>query len=409
MNNTPKVYFALPVMDESDNLSQLLSDIEYQDYQNIALHVCVNQYNHWWNEDDKLHICSDNAKSLEILSSNFSFPTKIIDKSSPNNGWHKKKGGVGHARKVIMDDISQVAKPTDIIISIDADTRYPKNYVTSIVEYFQQNKKSLGLAIPYYHKSDNLITKRLILRYEIYMRYYLINMLRIKNPFAFTAIGSAMACTAGSYKKVGGLTPVMSGEDFYFLQKLAKSGTVGIWCNTLAYPSSRFSDRVLFGTGPALIKGNNGDWDSYPIYHYKFFDQVEKTYSQFADIFDNKNPILPMEEFLRKQFNQDNLWEPIKNNYKDVNNFVRGCQNKADALRILQFLRSQQNNISLSDEEILVAYLQKYYSNIDLKNKIGVLDNLSFEHTNIDIISRLRDLLFDIEMKTRKEFNNGIN
>lgn len=396
-------------MDESENMSQLLNDIESQHYQDIALYVCVNQYDHWWDEKDKHHICTDNAKSLEILSTNFSFSTKVIDRSSPNNGWQKKKGGVGHARKTIMDTISKVANSTDIIISIDADTRYPANYATSIVNYFQQNKSSLGLAVPYYHKSDNVSTKRLILRYEIYMRYYLINMLRIKNPFAFTAIGSAMACTVGSYKKVGGLTPVKSGEDFYFLQKLAKSGKVGIWCDTIAYPSSRFSNRVLFGTGPALIKGNNGDWNSYPIYHYKFFDQVEKTYSRFADIFDNKNPELPMEIFLQKQFNQKNLWEPIKNNYKDINNFVRGCYNKADALRILQFLRSQQNEIHLSDEEILVSYLHKYYPNEDFSNKIGILDNLSFEHTNIEIISKIRDLLFDIEMKTRKEYNNDNN
>ena len=117
----------------------------------------------------------------------------------------------------------------------------------------------LGLAIPYYHKLiGNPVNDRLILRYEIYMRHYLLNMLEIGNPYAFTAIGSAMAAKVSAYRKVGGLAPVKSGEDFYFIQKLKKNGKVGNWCETTAFPSSRFSNRVIFGTGRALIKGNAG-------------------------------------------------------------------------------------------------------------------------------------------------------
>ena len=81
----------------------------------------------------------------------------------------------------------------------------------------------IGLAVPYYHKLIGDATDRLILRYEIYMRCYLINLLRIQNPYAFTALGSAMAVTVRAYRKAGGLTPVKSGEDFYFLQNLISS------------------------------------------------------------------------------------------------------------------------------------------------------------------------------------------
>ncbi len=402
MNNNSIAYFALPLMDESVNLQGLIKDIETQDYPHKVLVACVNQYNHWWDDENYKHICIDNSKSLEILKNITGIKVIILDNSSKGNGWSRKKGGVGRARKVIMDTISQVALPNDIIISIDGDTRYPQGYATSVVNYFNRNRGASGLAIPYYHRLTNKVTDRLILRYEIYMRYYLINMLRIENPYAFTAVGSAMACTVEAYRKSGGLTPVAAGEDFYFLQKLSKRGVVGIWCDTMAYPSSRFSDRVMFGTGPALIKGNAGDWSSYPLYHFRFFDEVKHTFSQFYGLYDNNQTVLPMEDFLRKQFNDDNLWEPLRRNYKDINNFVRACYNKADALRILQYLRVKQSEIEDTDESILVAYLEKYHGDDVKKHNLVIPDNPDFSTSNIHFLSSVRDLLFDIETIQRK-------
>ena len=187
-----------------------------------------------------------------------------------------------------------------------------------------------------------------LLRYEIYMRYFLLNMLRIKNPYAYTALGSAMAFPVWAYKKLGGLTPVMSGEDFYFLQKLRKSGNLGIWTNTIAYPSARFSDRVNFGTGPALIKGETGDWDSYPIYYYQLFDKVKETFDLFPTLF-KRDVTTPMDEFLKKQFGSNEIWKPLRDNYKDEKNFVKACVAKVDGLRILQFLKLSQQSESVDN------------------------------------------------------------
>jgi hypothetical protein len=95
--------------------------------------------------------------------------------------------------------------------------------VGTVAEKLENSKNLLGIAIPYFHPlTGNNVNDRLILRYEIYMRHYLNNMLEIGNPYAFTAIGSAMAAKVSAYRKVGGLTPVKSGEDFYFIQKLKK-------------------------------------------------------------------------------------------------------------------------------------------------------------------------------------------
>ena len=229
-----------------------------------------------------------------------------------HNGWPAGRGGVGWARKVAMDYISEKANAKDLIISIDADTFYPPNFISAVSKEFDKSKDLLGLAIPYYHPlTGNPVNDRLILRYEIYMRHYLLNLLEINNPYAFTAIGSAMAAKVSAYRKIGGLTPVKSGEDFYFIQKLNKNGKVGNWCDSVAYPSSRFSERVIFGTGPALIKGNKGDWSSYPIYKSDSFQKVKETFDLFPKLFENDIPT-PMDIFLKKQFKTENIWEAIE-------------------------------------------------------------------------------------------------
>jgi len=391
-------YISLPVLNESENISALLDCMSSQDTSDFELVVCVNNYDHWWDEEEKKPQCIDNQNSIAILKNENRFKVTVIDKCSAGNGWNPKKGGVGHARKTAMDYISKIANEDDLILSIDADTFYPAIYLTSIKKELK-NKSLIGLAIPYYHKLDGK-NDRLILRYEIYMRYYLLNMLRVKNPYAFTALGSAMAFPVWAYKKVGGLTPVMSGEDFYFLQKLIKNGKLGIWSDSIAYPSPRFSDRVNFGTGPALIKGLSGDWDSYPIYDYNLFDLIKETFSKFSLLFkgDTKTPL---DEFLQKQFKTDDLWIPLRNNYKDERNFVKACISKVDGLRILQFLKISNQENPVDNSRMLVDYIKKYFTESADNELLNSLENFSFEKSTIKELSIVRDFMFNEEMRMR--------
>jgi hypothetical protein len=211
-----------------------------------------------------------------------------------------------------------------------------------------------------------------------------------------------MAFPVWAYKKVGGMTPVMSGEDFYFLQKLKKSGELGIWANTVAYPSPRFSDRVNFGTGPALIKGETGDWDSYPFYAPDLFDKVEQTFNLFPDLF-LEDIETPMDGFLKTQFKDINIWKPLRENYKDVDNFVKACTNKVDGLRVLQFLKGSALEKQNDDSLVLIEYLKKYLAKgIDYKMK-EVVNRFSFENSTSWDLAVLRDFLFNKEMELRKQ------
>lgn len=392
------IYISLPVLNESENIPALLECLRNQDRNDFELVVCVNNYDDWWNDDIKKLQCIDNQKSTAVLKAEKLLKVVVIDRSSQTKGWRPKKGGVGHARKTAMDYISSMAEKDDLIISIDADTFYPSDYLKNVTKALD-NKSVIGLAVPYYHKTDGK-NDRLILRYEIYMRYYLLNMLRIKNPYAYTALGSAMAFPVWAYRKLGGLTPVMSGEDFYFLQKLVKNGKLEIWSDTIAFPSARFSDRVNFGTGPALIKGQTGDWDSYPIYDYKLFDVVKETYDKFPTLFKGDLQT-PMDDFLQTQFKTKDLWGPLRKNYKDEKNFIKACISKVDGLRILQFLKISSQESHHNNSKMLVEYIKKYMHKSTDNELINVLSDFSFENSTVEQLSVVRDFLFNEEMKLR--------
>jgi len=400
--STHTLHIALPVLGEFVNLPAFFKYIKSQSFKNYKMYVCVNQYDSWWSNPDKKHYCIDNAQSLEFLKSQKNEKLVIIDRSTKGYGWPAKKGGVGWARKILMDKISTENK-NDIIVSMDADTFYPDNYLFSISQHFNIYPEHHGISIPYFHKLIGDETDKHILRYEIYMRYYALNMLRIQNPYNFTALGSALALPIWSYNKIGGMTPVKSGEDFYLLQKLVKNGKIGQWLETTAYPSSRFSDRVLFGTGPAVIKGAKGDWNSYPLYLSESFDLIKLTYNLFPELY-KKDIETPMTDFLQKQLKVNELWEPLRKNYKDETNFIKACINKVDGLRILQFLRFQNSKLDrINNEQILKDYLLEYFAD-DIDSSLhNILERLDFNSSTVNDLDYLRKYLYSEEMKLRKK------
>lgn len=398
----PKLYLAIPLLNEYENIAKLLEIIYMQTFSNFDIYVCVNQFESWWSDPLKREICENNQATIKLLKDYNSIKINILDKCSEGKGWKEKKGGVGWARKVIMDEICRVAKPDDIILSLDGDTTFNAGYFEAIAKALSTKQKYTALSVPYYHK---LVEKdsidRAILRYEIYMRYYSINMWRICSPYSYTALGSAIAIPVWAYKAVSGITPRTNGEDFYLLQKLKKFGTILHWCEEKVYPAARVSERVGFGTGPAIKMGMQGKWEGYPIYDHRLFNNIKSTYDMFEELF-KSDIITPLSEFLRKQFNDKDIWGPLRKNNVDIDHFVRACHEKLDGLRILQYLRSEQKKIERSDEELLIDFFHTYYDEDEVGLYIDDLASYSFNNIDISALNDLRNFLMDKENGYRK-------
>jgi hypothetical protein len=395
------LYIALPLLDENELLPRLMGCISSQTYRDFKVFACVNQPDEWWDDTRKNIICQENQKSLIYLKTIRDFNIVIIDKSSKGNGWRGKRHGVGWARKTAMEAISTVAGEKDIILSLDADITFTENYFQSLVNNFQRFPDAKGIAVPYFHKAvPDEKAYRAILRYEIYMRYYSLNLWRIGSPYTFTALGSAMACPAGAYRAVGGMTPKMSGEDFYFLQKLKKAGRILFWNEEKVHPEARFSDRVYFGTGPAMIKGDMGDWSSYPLYRQKFFDEIFEFYKLFSSFF-KKTTGSKVTDFLRLQFKEEDPFESLRKNFRHENQFIRACHEKFDGLRILQYLKSRQTEDPLEDEVSLTNFLVRFYpEEIPCP---GIKPGFSFDELSLEELENIRTFLF------RKEEEYQVN
>lgn len=381
------------MLNERENIPALLSCLSKQKttFRYKAI-ICVNQPDSWWQNPDKVHICENNQKSIDFLRKQNLIDITVIDKST--KGWNEKHYGVGWARKIAMDAANDQAKADDFIFMMDADTFYPENYLQQTTENLLQQSNALGIAVPYFHRlPDDQAEARAILRYEFYMRHYALNMWRIGSPYRFTAVGSAIVIPVWAYRKVGGITPKIAGEDFYFLQKLRKSGELVCSNPVKAFPTARTSDRVIFGTGPAMSKGISGDWNSYPIYHPTCFDDLKKIYLFFADYYQNSSAT---ESLLTEVF-PDNHWlKKIKANATTKSQFVQQCHVKFDGLKTIQFLKKRQELITKPQEQILAEYLLEKHPD---KAKIieTALINLDFKQSTIHELNVIRDVMVATE------------
>ncbi len=404
MKQNPILYVALPAMDEYSVIRKTLDCIRRQTYRTFHLFVCVNQPEIYHHAPAYAEVVESNRKTLEMLGNVDDIMLNVIDKSSAGKGWDEKNYGVGWARKVLFDEIMKIAHDEDIIVCMDADTKFNDDYFQNIVNKFSTFPEATALSNPYYHPlTTDRELNRLMLRYEIYMRYYALNLWRIGSPYNFTALGSAISFSVGAYRKISGVAPKFSGEDFYLLQKLRKSGRVIHYNEESVYPATRYSNRVFFGTGPALIKGRTGDWTSYPFYKPELFDMILSLYKDFHVLYE-ENISTVADEFIRVSFGQDpgSLWDELRQNSPDKLRFIHSCHIKFDGLRILQFLRffHFKQKVVEPKPDFMYNYLSHYHS--DAQKSFEFLNDVDFSKSSVKKLNELRDQMFQIEMDYRK-------
>jgi hypothetical protein len=367
---TPKanIYVTIPALDELVGLPALLGDLSGQSFprSHFEVWVCVNQPERWWQDPVRRRICARNVETLSLLRGWKSLRVRVIDRCRPGRGWPAGMGGVGWARKTLMDQVCCEAGGDDIVCSLDADVRIPPKYLENVYSALEPGSRlrPVALVSPYYHPLvGNPELDRATLRYELYLRSYSINLWRIGSPYAFTALGSVLSFPVDSYLAVRGIAPRTAGEDFHFLMKLAKLGLVCRWTDEPVIPSPRPSPRVPFGTGPAVRWGRQGDWSRYPIFDPALFDRIQQTVSLFPALF--HRPVeTPLVDFFLYRFDTPDPFARLRSNHKTIDAFIRGCHQRFDALRIFQYLRYQTEKTRgegacRSDAHRLAALIRK--------------------------------------------------
>ena len=197
--------------------------------------------------------------------------------------------GVGLARKIGSDIALDLIHKGKIISpwihTTDADTELPENYF----DVSEQETTEGALLYPFIHIHQNEYSRY----YDFSLYYYIAGLKWAGSPYAFHTLGSTIASHYQSYAEVRGYPKRAAGEDFYFLNKVAKVGSVRTLESSPLKILARPSNRVPFGTGPAINKIANLDTPltDYLYYHPQVFNYLKVWLNVIKDLwFFNKDP-----------------------------------------------------------------------------------------------------------------------
>jgi hypothetical protein len=250
-----------------------------------------------------------------------------IDASSKGCEIPKSDGGVGMARKIGMDMALRLLKNSSsekkLILSLDADTLVQTNYLTAIKNYFTEKIKTAVVA--YEHQMPvNYDEQAAICGYEIFLRYWVLGLKYAKSPWAFHSIGSTIVTSTDAYLKVRGMNRREAGEDFYFLNKLAKIGGIDYIRDTCVFPSARSSSRVPFGTGKAIERFLSGQTQEYLLYNPQIFTVISQWLEFMNMPFMHEDEILIQAQRINPALNYflvdcrfTDAWTKIRRNAKE--------------------------------------------------------------------------------------------
>ncbi len=266
------------------------------------------------------------------------------------------KQGVGLARKIACDvgvaliakNNSQQSKRTNVIHSTDADAALPADYFKRTLDVESHS----AATFPFVHRGECDEISAATYLYEQSLHYYVNGLRWAGSPYAFHTIGSCLAFSATHYCQVRGFPKRSGGEDFYLLNKLAKLAPIKLLDGEAIILASRNSNRVPFGTGPAVGKilklKRQSEFQSYDPIVFKELATLLKQFKQYWNL--RKSPshwlaqlTLPSRNTL-SNLGIHRLFEHIDNNVTSESHCRQQIQFWFDGFRTLKYIHELQNN-----------------------------------------------------------------
>ncbi len=228
----------------------------------------------------------------------------IIDRCSDSKRIDKKQG-VGLARKIGADLACYLIFTKAVIgpwiHSTDGDVILPPDYFSGVSRYapasvFPGNSKHTPAALiyPFNHIPEKNYEVASAL-YDWSLRYYVECIREAGSSYDYHTIGSLIAVDFVSYAKVRGFPKRSGGEDFYLLNKLAKVGQIVSLEAPVINVAARPSQRVPFGTGPAICKitETKNAIENHLFYHPGIFRQLKIVYLLINNSWDLSKKMAP--------------------------------------------------------------------------------------------------------------------
>ncbi len=313
------------------------------------------------------------------------------------------KGGVGLARKIGLDRALRVLHENGasegLLLSTDADTLVEPSYLQAVRNHFR-DPQAWAAIVPYAHRLDGSPEEcAAIIAYEIYLRYHALGLGHAGSPYAFPTIGSTIVCSARAYATSGGMNRRQAGEDFYFLQQLAKTGRVGDVTGTTIHPAGRSSDRVPFGTGRWVKQRLAGEQDLV-LYHPEVYRVLGKWLAAIlghlaegpAAILDHAQAIAPpLRSFLEQQ-GFATVWVRLQENARDDNALLDQFHRWFDGFKTLKLIHHLRdhglpNRQTFTAVALLLGMMGASVPGLDWD---GITEDVSRQHRVLDYLRKRR-------------------
>ncbi|MBJ6723186.1 glycosyltransferase family 2 protein [Geomesophilobacter sediminis] len=265
----------IPALSESERLFGTLDSLAANPPEMLERFLVLVVVNH--REDATPQQKEDNRMTLERLRS-WESPMNLafIDAATPDRELPSRTGGVGLARKIGLDLALPRLAADGILICLDADTLVGPDYLRAISAHFTTSRCG-GAVIPFRHqRGASEHEERAITLYELYLRHYVLGLDYAGSPYAFHTVGSAMACTARAYLRMGGMNSRCAGEDFYFLQQLKRTAGIEQVQGCTVHPAARSSWRVPFGTGKSIARLLAEGEDAVSFYRVECYEILKR-------------------------------------------------------------------------------------------------------------------------------------
>ena len=283
-----------------------------------------------------------------------------------------EKQGVGWARKIAMD--YALANGAKVLACLDADTFVEENYILQL-KYFLENNLDCA-TMNFIHKrienfsDDNNENKNsiqlnsAIQLYEDYIKNHSKKLAECGTPFCYSALGCVIVCSDKMYCECGGMKNKLAGEDFYFIQEMIKNvisknpkkilNPIEV-LQTTVMPATRFSDRVLFGTGKALEEIVEGNFSKAKLFKDSEYLEIKNFINLFNDL-NKKNFPLELQREAEKKCRRlyyflyddgffDDWKSIVANNQKSSEKLEIAFHCKFDGLKIIRALHYLQTVI----------------------------------------------------------------
>jgi len=194
--------------------------------------------------------------------------------------------GVGRARRIGFDCAlslyAQGRLNSPWIFSSDGDAVIPAALLEA-----NWSDDAAATTLPFAHFAQgNALIDAATDFYELRLHYYVLGLEYAGSPYAYHTLGSAFAVNAPFYAAVRGIPLKNAAEDFYMLNKLAKVGRIHRVAGPVVDIASRVSDRVPFGTGPAVRALVNTDPSEAPLFYQPQIFNALKMVLQTLQSFD---------------------------------------------------------------------------------------------------------------------------